>query len=109
MPDETARRFVDDPFEPGGRIYRTGDRGRFRPDGQIEFLGRIDEQIKVRGFRIELGEIERALVGHSGVREAAVALVRASVPDDPGALVAALVDLPDDVAEGLLREAEAVS
>jgi non-ribosomal peptide synthetase component F len=109
MPDETARRFVADPFAPGGCIYRTGDRGRFRDDGQIEFLGRSDEQIKVRGFRIEPGEIERALVEHPAVRDAAVAPVRASVTDDPAALVAALVDLPDDVAEQLLHEVEAVA
>ena len=84
MPDETARRFVADPFAPGGRMYRTGDRGRFRDDGHIEYLGRSDEQIKVRGFRIEPGEIERALVEHPAVRDAAVAPIRASLPDDVG-------------------------
>jgi amino acid adenylation domain-containing protein len=109
LPDETARRFVADPFSPGGRVYRTGDRGRFRDDGQIEFLGRSDEQIKVRGFRIEPGEIERALLDHPAVRDAAVAPVRPGTADDPAALVAALVELPDDVVERLLREAEAVA
>jgi acyl-CoA synthetase (AMP-forming)/AMP-acid ligase II len=109
MPDETARRFVADPFAPAGRMYRTGDRGRFRDDGQIEFLGRSDEQIKVRGFRIEPGEIERALLEHPAVRDAAIAPVHPSISDDPGALVAALVDLSDDVAEQLLREVEAVA
>ena len=73
-PVQTAERFVPDPFsgETGGRMYRTGDRARQRPDGTLDFLGRIDRQIKIRGQRIELGEIEAALSALSGVREAAV-------------------------------------
>jgi len=57
---------------PSARLYKTGDLGRFRPDGNIEYLGRIDDQVKIRGFRIELGEIEAALVSHAGVQEAVV-------------------------------------
>jgi amino acid adenylation domain-containing protein len=73
-PDLTAERFVPDPEASthGARLYRTGDLGRQLPDGRIEYLGRIDQQVKVRGFRIELGEIEVALAAHPGVREAAV-------------------------------------
>ncbi|HEX6290904.1 MAG TPA: amino acid adenylation domain-containing protein, partial [Herpetosiphonaceae bacterium] len=73
-PDLTAARFVPDPFSQigGARLYRTGDLARYRSDGNIEFVGRIDGQVKLRGFRIELGEIETVLTQHPAVREAVV-------------------------------------
>ena len=75
-PDQTADRFIPNPFgKPGSRFYKTGDLARYLPDGNIEFLGRIDHQVKVRGYRIELGEIETHLRDHLAVKEA-VAIVR---------------------------------
>ena len=71
-PDLTAERFLDDPFVPGNRIYRTGDIARFLRDGNLEFLGRADFQVKLRGYRIEIGEIETALETETGVAQAVV-------------------------------------
>jgi amino acid adenylation domain-containing protein len=110
-PELTAERFVPDPLgPPGSRVYRSGDLARYRPDGDLEYLGRIDHQVKIRGFRIELGEIETALASQPGVREAVVlaredspsekrlvAYLVAEPPVDPdalrGCLVTALADL----------------
>ncbi|MGI9174868.1 MAG: amino acid adenylation domain-containing protein, partial [Rhodothermales bacterium] len=76
-PQLTAERFLADPFAEsaegsGGRLYRTGDRARYRSDGVVEFLGRLDDQVKVRGYRIEPGEVEAAITQHPGVQEAVV-------------------------------------
>ncbi|MGT2533036.1 non-ribosomal peptide synthetase [Streptomyces nojiriensis] len=73
--ERTQQVFVPDPFRAGTRMYRTGDFGRWLPDGRMEYLGRHDEQVKIRGFRIELGEIESRLLALPGVREAAVVIV----------------------------------
>jgi amino acid adenylation domain-containing protein len=83
-PDLTAERFLPDPssHEPAARIYKTGDLVRFREDGDVEYLGRLDHQVKIRGFRIELGEIETVLTRHDSVREA-VAVAREDTPGDP--------------------------
>lgn len=82
-PEVTSEKFIHDPFGQAGRdyLYKTGDLVRYLPDGNIEFLGRIDHQVKVRGFRIELGEIETALGQHPAVQESAV-LAREDKPGD---------------------------
>jgi amino acid adenylation domain-containing protein len=82
-PELTMEQFVPDPFSnhPGDRLYRTGDWGRLLPDGNIEFLGRMDNQVKLRGFRVELEEVEAVLLSYPGVREAA-AVVRANTDGD---------------------------
>jgi amino acid adenylation domain-containing protein len=82
-PEMTAEQFIPNPFsaELGARLYKTGDLARYLPDGNIEFIGRLDYQVKVRGFRIELGEIETVLVGHPAVRETVV-MAREDQPGD---------------------------
>ncbi|MFE6871592.1 amino acid adenylation domain-containing protein [Kitasatospora sp. NPDC057692] len=100
-PELTAERFVPDPYaaEPGARLYRTGDLVRRLPDGDVAFLGRLDEQVKIRGYRVELGEIQAVVTAHPAVREAVVvvrrpegsepALACYAVPAEPGG------ELPD--------------
>jgi amino acid adenylation domain-containing protein len=94
QPGMTAAKFVPNPFSPvpGARLYHTGDVARYRPDGRLEYLGRVDQQVKVRGFRIELGEIETALAQAAGVRQAVV--VAQAEPTGSQRLVAYLVVEP---------------
>ena len=105
-PGLTAETFVADPHAktPGARMYRTGDLARRRGDGALEYLGRIDHQVKLRGFRIELGEIETALLSHPAIAQAAV-LLRADRADDPRlvAYVVAEAGVPADLSAHLRR------
>ena len=80
-PALTDERFVPNPFEWGARLYRTGDEVRYRSDGDVEYLGRLDFQVKVRGHRIELGEVEAVAAQHSGVKQA-LAIIREDTPGD---------------------------
>ena len=105
-PDEHASRFGDDPFHVGGRIYQTGDRGRFLPDGRIQYLGRYDDQVKIRGIRVEPDEIASTLADHPDVGRCAV--VAREAPSGGQQLVAYIVGEPgcpsDAEARGWLRQ-----
>ncbi|MBT2440934.1 amino acid adenylation domain-containing protein [Streptomyces sp. ISL-36] len=99
-PGLTAERFVPDPYADGGRLYRTGDRARWSADGTIDFLGRLDGQVKIRGHRVEPAEVEAVLGGHPALAE--VAVVVRTVADEP-ALVGYLVAAGDEIPSGELR------
>ena len=103
-PELTAEKFIPDPFsrEPGARLYKTGDLVRYRNDGNVEFLGRIDHQVKVRGFRIELGEIEDALGRHPGVKQC-VTIVREDAPGDKRIVAYVVADADLAPEPGALR------
>jgi surfactin family lipopeptide synthetase A len=103
-PDLTAEKFIPHPFSAGEglRIYRTGDLGRYLPDGNIEFLGRLDHQVKIRGYRIELGEIEAVLKQHDAVLDAVV-IAREDVPGNNRLVSYVVVSGEHDTSVGELR------
>jgi amino acid adenylation domain-containing protein len=99
MPEETNSRFIHDPYagSRAARLYRTGDVGRYRADGAIEFLGRRDRQVKIRGYRVELSEVELALAQHPGVRQCTVMLGHGA--NDAPALIAYFTAWPSTAAD----------
>jgi amino acid adenylation domain-containing protein len=107
-PALTAEKFVPDPFgQPGSRLYRSGDLARFLPDGQIEFLGRIDRQIKLRGFRIELGEIEAALSQHPQV-QSCIIMAHADLKDNKQLTAYVVPQAPEDGEDAAQPSAQAL-
>jgi aspartate racemase len=100
-PDLTQECFIPNPFGPG-RLYKTGDLARYRPDGAIEFLGRMDTQVKLRGFRIELGEIETVLAAHPVVREAVV-VMREEPPGSKQLIAYVATETPNQALPATLR------
>jgi tyrocidine synthetase-3 len=98
-PDLTANKFISNPFYKNEKLYKSGDLGRWLPDGTIEFIGRIDNQVKIRGYRIELGEIEYYLLQHPSIREA---VVQSSIFNQELELVAYIV-LNDSIDHGELK------
>ena len=109
-PALTAERFVPEPGRPGGIMYRTGDRGRALPDGRLEFLGRLDGQVKVRGYRVEPEEVEKALREYPGLTETVVLLepvADAGPETEPERLVESLLSRPPEEVERLLGTVEA--
>jgi syringomycin synthetase protein SyrE len=103
-PELDSASFVDDPFVPGGRMYRTGDRGWIGLDGQLHFTGRLDRQVKLRGYRIELGEIESVCLGVPGVSQAAARLVELNGKPQIHAWVGARGDVTAAWLQGVLRQ-----
>jgi len=104
-PELTAERFLPDPFDarPGARMYRTADRARWRPDGTLDFLGRLDHQVKIRGYRVELGEIESVLGTHPAVARSAV-VIREDRPGDVRLVAYYATQHGSDVDQAALRE-----
>jgi iturin family lipopeptide synthetase A len=102
-PELTAEKFISNPFSenPGDKLYRTGDLGRWQADGQLEYLGRMDSQVKLRGFRIELGEIEAVLYQHLAVQHAAV-MIRGELDDKQ--LIAYVVPIDETISLETLQE-----
>jgi len=103
QPELTAEKFIADPHQPQGRLYRSGDLARWLPDGSIECLGRIDRQVKLRGYRIELGEIEATLAQHPAVAEAVVAVLERSPGDQRLVAYMALREGADEPTASALR------